>query len=319
LNVILELGVGPDGTPAGKALDLVMNGARTRLSDDVVHLVTPRAPIDPELSAAPVWQQFAPMVWLAEDERNLPYSADAFIANSELMWSATPCPSPLLAAAGEVDANKLKSGGYIAHEQLDGCSRNGREWRTNQPSRPKNYDSMGFYLNLRDSEYKGVGSSAPVYVQFKDKEYVIYWLPYAYNDAPAEDWDHEGDWERIGVQLNQHNQPTGVVFWGHDHHCVVPWSTAAKEGDRPVVFSAKGTHASYPKVGTYRFNFVDHTNEGTRWETWRQLKLVEREPWWGYAGGWGDVGRWTNQTGPAGPYPERDVSAVKTTEPCQFR
>jgi hypothetical protein len=52
---------------------------------------------------------------------------------------------------------------------------------------------------------------------------------------------------------------------------------------------------------------------GRRWRTWRRMARVDRQPWFGYGGAWGEVGckqglacdlfLAEHGTGPLGPYP----------------
>jgi hypothetical protein len=81
------------------------------------------------------------------------------------------------------------------------------------------------------------------------------------------------------------------------------------------VFSATGSHASYPRKGNYTFTVDVHgvptdvtdraDADGPRWETWQNLAKVQDQLWYGYGGGWGEVGNGTligdSSTGPLGP------------------
>ena len=60
---------------------------------------------------------------------------------------------------------------------------------------------------------------------------------------------HEGEWERITVDLKPDNTPRQVRYWVHDceEPITVAWDGVPKvEETHPVVFSALGAHASYP-------------------------------------------------------------------------
>jgi len=74
-----------------------------------------------------------------------------------------------------------------------------------------------------------------------------YWFFYPFNDAYGV-FDHEGDWEHVTVRLGSALTPEGVHFAAHfDSHpgAFVRWSTVSRDGEHPVVLSARGTHASY--------------------------------------------------------------------------
>lgn len=267
--------------------------------------------------ARQVAEDFGPLVHLASGERFEPTTADHFISNSVLMFTpAANCPHPVIAEP--VDAARL-SAGYVATEAADKCSGSKKTWQSNQPSRPTDRDGVGFYLDIDASAHNGIGTTAPAYVQYKDQSYVMYWLLYAYNQQPVgavdQLFDHEGDWERVAVLLDAADKPTDVVYFGHGGQCRIPWSQAPKEGNHPIAYSAKGTHASYPRPGIHRLG-IDHTSDGKRWQTWQSLRFVDNEPWRDYGGGWGNVGQGSHATGPEGPHRNRNVDSVRDAKPC---
>jgi hypothetical protein len=76
---------------------------------------------------------------------------------------------------------------------------------------------------------------------------VQYWFFYPYNDGPLF-FDHEGDWEHATVRLDARGEPVGVYLARHEENAPGPyraWSRVRREGDHPVVLSARGTHATY--------------------------------------------------------------------------
>lgn len=140
--------------------------------------------------------------------------------------------------------------------------------------------------------------------------------------------------------MNAAGDPEGVVFSQHLTKCRVDWADVVGDDGRPTVYSAVGTHGSYP-VGDARYTIdlpkalevlttlQDQTStSGERWRTWNDVREVEREPWWGYGGGWGEVGGnilvnalvrelQKAQTGPAGPSRFKDMTGeVFSTDPC---
>jgi hypothetical protein len=69
-----------------------------------------------------------------------------------------------------------------------------------------------------------------------------YWYLYAYNDAGNY---HEGDWEMAAVELDANGQPVRAGYSGHQGGFRRPWERVEKIGDRPLVYSARGSHAAY--------------------------------------------------------------------------
>lgn len=76
---------------------------------------------------------------------------------------------------------------------------------------------------------------------------VQYWFYYPYNDGPLL-FDHESDWEHATVRLDAQGEPVGVYLARHEDNDPGPywaWSRVRREGDHPVVLSARGSHATY--------------------------------------------------------------------------
>jgi hypothetical protein len=77
---------------------------------------------------------------------------------------------------------------------------------------------------------------------------VQYWFFYAYNESHPF-FDHDADWEHITVLVTPAGNPLGV-FYAQHRNCAPgvfrAWTEVRKEGDRPIVLSARGSHASYP-------------------------------------------------------------------------
>lgn len=251
--------------------------------------------------------RYAPLVWLHPDEGFDPTSADTFVRDASLNWSHdSGCGDHQVAARRRVDARRLGSGGYrhqIAYPPLLACRHHGRSFRSNERVRPRDgvAGGEGFFLNLPNA-LRGRGSAhAPVYYDYQPGRYVTYWFFYAFNDAPTQAFDHEGDWEQISVRLDARNRATAVAFFAHGSPCTLPIGEVQRRQGHPVVFSAKGTHASYWRAGSFHHGF-DHTARGTAWRTWQHPDDVRARPWFGYGGAWGEVGTLgTDTTGPLGP------------------
>lgn len=90
----------------------------------------------------------------------------------------------------------------------------------------------------------------------KDPGFILqYWLYYYFDALPnhasswlgASAWQlHESDWEHVDVLLDRRLKPIAVAFSQHDCGELVPWSKLQREGSRPVVYVALGSHANYP-------------------------------------------------------------------------
>jgi hypothetical protein len=115
---------------------------------------------------------------------------------------------------------------------------------------------------------------------------------------------HEGDWERITLYLDERDPeggpPVSVAFYRHATNGARPWASVQKEETtHAVVYSGIGSHASLPSPD---FGYIDRGDaHGRRWRTWEQLGAVVDQPWYGFGGAWGKLGRVRDATGPLGP------------------
>ncbi|ALG08545.1 hypothetical protein AOZ06_17935 [Kibdelosporangium phytohabitans] len=310
-------------------------------------------------------RKYAPVVILGKDEKHRPIDATAFIAGSDLRWNRDggckdeevdkdPTPQSL------TDPNRYrmrKAAGLAS--SVPPCERSGREFNTTEPTRPFDNAELGadgYFLDAGNDLHDKGSTKAPAYVQYVDgidahkgKTGYVYWFFFPWNQwtSPVGGGNHEGDWERVTVVVDNAKGPEAIVYAYHGHECRRPLTEVDETAGRRTVYSAVGTHASYP-VGdvSYRnkelpdwsqgLGLEDKTSKsGERWEIWNDLREVEHQPWWGYAGGWGEVGGnpvvhggdqvlktklEKGQTGPAGPSrhkTEQIRNEAFTDQPCQ--
>jgi hypothetical protein len=207
---------------------------------------------------------------------------------------------------------------------------------SNDYTRPETHRVEGFYLDLANSERVGaklrcppapvkceVYSEAPVYYQYSPRRFITYWFFFGFSSpfrgsSLFDVAGHEGDWERISVRLDSSGRPTEVAYYQHKgdpttaNRKSVSWSelgaTGGLQGERPIVFVARGSHASYPKacrrVFGVKFCATDLRDAGWRWTASEHLRDVTAQPWYGFGGAWGALGGLlTDFSGPAGPGP----------------
>ncbi|RKF60310.1 putative vacuolar protein sorting-associated protein TDA6 [Erysiphe neolycopersici] len=87
--------------------------------------------------------------------------------------------------------------------------------------------------------------------------------------------DHVGDWEHVMVRF-KNGLPEALWLSQHATGQAFTYKAMKKQGDRPIVFSARGTHALFSTGGNHdhtipNFNLrfglvVDHTSEGKLWD-----------------------------------------------------
>ncbi|MGB2711319.1 MAG: hypothetical protein WBC33_07365 [Conexibacter sp.] len=191
--------------------------------------------------------------------------------------------------------------------------------------------------DIRDEGPQRFLHGAPVYYELHgegaDTVRITYWFFYALSQPPGprdatKHLVHEGDWERISVRLRKGARadqyvPLSVRYHAHDGSRDVAWAAVkrvavgtATTTTHPVAYSARGSHATYWRAGSYENVFA---LGGTRafavhdaaiacpdcpqWRTWEQLVDARTQPWYGFGGAWG-AAEWIaggGTTGPLGP------------------
>ncbi|HXV33606.1 MAG TPA: serine protease [Gaiellaceae bacterium] len=109
---------------------------------------------------------------------------------------------------------------------------------------------------------------------------------------------HEGDWEGVAVELGSGKRR--AAFFQHG----APQIGDLRGSEPPVVNVALGSHASYPDLdpdsqGSPRIKRFETLDEGKEIEI--ELVDVRSQPWYGFGGAWGAVGKISDETGPLGP------------------
>jgi hypothetical protein len=158
---------------------------------------------------------------------------------------------------------------------------------------------------------------------------ITYHLFYAYNNGHASQ-NHEGDWERVTVQLGNDYRPRKVFYSAHsESHNERDWKDVEKNaGGRPVVYSAKGSHANAPHEGSWPTDvgvLNDHATTGDKKVDLATKPLVDitQERYYGKGYAWGEkgfpvVGSLLGSDGPDGPpkpLTDKDAEPRDTARP----
>jgi hypothetical protein len=168
--------------------------------------------------------------------------------------------------------------------------------------------SDGFYIDVEDAARTSNGARPLAYFDMRratvnDKPglEITYWLLFGAGKSP-DGSVHEGDWERIGVRVQRTGAskylPKSLVLYSADRRRSFPWSEIQRAGGdsdgqqtHPVLISDLGTHR-------FRWGACSPCD---RWDLRDRLVNAARQPWYGFGGAWGDVGRDSATTGSLGP------------------
>jgi hypothetical protein len=148
------------------------------------------------------------------------------------------------------------------------------------------------------------------------RTWLQYWFFYYYNNFQLigpllSAGNHEGDWEMIQLLLDADEQPVTAVYAQHKGGESRPWAQVARAGadpDSPVVYVARGSHASYFTAGQHWTGTWWDNADGTGPHVTPALVVLgDAQPGWAHwPGFWGDTkGTGVNSTSPIGPGPHR--------------
>lgn len=333
-----ELGCATDAT--------ILERVRPQIaaSEDVAPRAAPFEPTDPsdvDGDGVPdqledyLIAQFAPEVRLAPDrvEWTRPANVDWYLPQVRLRFSHRLCRNHDVLAVGAVTTSSI----WQQEHRTDSvfCSHTHQVSRSDAGS---TYDgNRRFFLEpsaraihagipaVHSDEWRVYGHVGPSsYVRPEDHLAAAYdiqiWFFYAYN-VGAMGFNHQADWEHITISVS--SDLAFVSAYYAEHHGGRRLDRAAQltwvDATHPVVYSARGTHASYPSAGAYRTPaLIDRCYDGgPRWATWKNyINLGEHghilggQDWARYDGRWGRPGWFEITSGPVGPmYSRRWASA----------
>lgn len=229
---------------------------------------------------------------------------EPYFADSAAEWTDNP-GNQLHAADGRLlaAAPAVLSLGFLGPDRYADGQPARRDDRIGDPTR--DYDRQAAALHVqpryRNQMYGhwAVGSDG--------RTWLAYWFFYFYNDFNLVGrfvgaGRHEGDWEMIQLRLDPAAQaPDLAVYAQHRAGHSRAWSAVERVGPRPVVYPARGSHASYFTPGPHWTGaWLDHA-DGRRPAPDLTLNIVDAaDPgyaWITWPGMWGDT------TPPAQPPP----------------
>jgi hypothetical protein len=190
-------------------------------------------------------RRFAPVIRYDARELFVPISRSAYISRTQLKEQEGGFIR-VAAAAPTVDALPPEEGACLRSR---GCSYF-LDVRGVEPDPPR--DAERLYDPIENQLLRSERPTVYFHVTHYDDtdEYAVqYWFLYFFNFRLNE---HESDWEQVTVRLNGDKEPVDVYYSAHEGGNVKSWDAIESEGDHPVVYPARGSHANYFSPGRHR-------------------------------------------------------------------
>jgi hypothetical protein len=223
-------------------------------------------------------------------------SMEQYFADSAEQWTANPGNQLRRADTGDALGDLLAEGADLTLDFLAASAyATGAEVlkddRIGNPGR--NYREQ--YVALRQARPDLKNRMYGHAVEEGGRLWLQYWLYYFYNDynLALGIGLHEGDWEM--VQLRMHDdEPDLAVYAQHRQAEQRPWSEVERvpsDSERPLVYVARGSHASYFHAGYHQTEAWYDLADGKRNAPRLALEVIDADtpPWVGWPGVWGDT------------------------------
>jgi hypothetical protein len=223
-------------------------------------------------------------------------SMEQYFADSAEEWTANPQNELRRADTGDARGEVLATGAQLSLAMLAGG-------RYGSGAEVRNDDLIGNPRRNYREQYVALRRARPdlrnrMYghaVEAAGRLWLQYWFYYFYNDynLALGIGLHEGDWEM--VQLRMHDdQPDVAVYAQHRRAEQRPGAQVQKvPGDvnRPMVYVARGSHASYFEPGFHQTEAWYDLADGKRNAPRLTLEIIDDDtpPWVGWPRAWGDT------------------------------
>jgi len=222
--------------------------------------------------------EYGPLVHLNTNEPFWPASIEEHLRHTALKVPAGTAPSTPtpLKEEEEVDPCALLARPHFNHER---CFLTAAQdvrpnpllhpWLVSSNGKPghdlKSPISPAFLILVDKSAITGVPNTIDAF----------WFFFYSFNLGPTianiHFGNHIADWEHCMMRF-QDGKPQAVHLSAHADGASYTYECLEKRGKRPVIFSALGSHAMYPKPGVHDYSPVkivgpsDHTDRGPLWD-----------------------------------------------------
>ncbi len=279
-------------------------------------------------------QKHAPVVYLPLDlDWAKPANVDWYLARTHMRFHHTQCSDCQILNTGSVNQSTLTTRTHSKKGGWPGCGHGGTQYHSG--SGPWNEDHAFFLQDPTSNDTAHPGSAyasdwvtyGHVYKNSLGGLNLQYWFFFPYNDGPS-GFNHEGDWESIILRLRADATIDGVFFCEHGNcnHFRAPGQMSWFDANHPYVWTADGTHASYPDPDWCNWDFNEgydyscQTVSSYRWFTWaggrganaglqgggvlhvgEKAAPLNGQIFLKYAGRWGEIGSSSATSGPRSP------------------
>src|SRR3990170_2169110 len=271
-------------------------------------------------------ERFAPFVRLHSDDEFRPSSAGWYLERVQMRFHHEGCSDHQV-----LDRPNITLATITTQAHNTGCNDTGVPQYSDPRTSPSN-----FFLQIpNDGQEQTVrhgdpdANQWPAYAHARqaagglDAYDIQYWFFYPYNGPMSGAGEHEADWEHVTVRVDLTGNTIQEMYFSA-HYGEGRWYPADQliyKGGRPVVYSARNSHASYPKAQTWVRPFPkpdDQTADGgPEWDTLQPFNMSAKVTnlgelehplfdhddnpftWLRYSGRWGEIGVFFS--GPHGP------------------
>jgi hypothetical protein len=226
-------------------------------------------------------------------------SLETYFADSAEEWTASP-DNRLVRHDGE----PVAVGEGLSLDFLGPSYADGRKAEKADAIESRSEDYSRRYAELREAhqEFRNViyGRVVPE----GDELWLQYWFFYFLNDYQLA-WGidvHEGDWEMVQLRIPTGVEEPDVACYAQHNACELrPWERVRRDGDHPLVFVGRGSHASFFDPGYHPTDFYDITSGERQPQTpVRLMDVTDAPAWLEWPGHWGRTRR-TKYPGPGAP------------------